>query len=410
MTSRQKFYGWYMVGAVHLLLALIFGAAYSFGAFFTNLQSNFETGRFATASIFSMTALIYYVVGVFSGAWSDRTSVRTVSSVGIVLLSLGFLTSSLCSSSLTLFLVAFCTLVGLGVGLVYVPVVTTIQRWFIAHRSSASGLALAGTGLGTLVGPMVAGLLMQHLSWQSTMQVYAGAIALLGLAAAASLRDRPEDLGQHPDGLSPIVAGSIKTAPLNRSVTLLEATRRAQFWWFFVAIFFGSIGLFLALIHINPYAQQQGLDVTQANLLIGLIGVGNIGGRLVLGRIGDRMGVQRFLMIVTLSLTALCGLWSMAHSFFALAVFALLFGMANGGCIALYPAVASIWFGTRNLGAILGALYIAVGIAAVAGGSVAGLLYDLYQSYTLPIVLAGASALLSAVGIALATRSASCTA
>ncbi|WP_273828114.1 MFS transporter [Pseudomonas sp. SBT1-2] len=406
MKNRQKFYGWYMVAAVHLLLALIFGAAYSFGAFFTSLQSNFDAGRFATASIFSLTALIYYVVGVFSGAWSDRTSVRTVSSIGIVLLSLGFLTSSLFSSSLTLFLVAFCILVGLGVGLVYVPAVATIQRWFIVQRSSASGLALAGTGLGTLVGPMVAGLLMQHLSWQSTMQIYAGAIALLGLTAAASLHDRPEDLGQHPDGIGPVVAGSMQAARLDRSVSLREAARQARFWWFFVAIFFGSVGLFLALIHINPYAQQQGLDVTQANLLIGLIGVGNIGGRLVLGRIGDRMGVQRFLIVLTLSLVVLCGLWSVADGFLALVAFALLFGAANGGCIALYPAVASIWFGTRNLGAILGALYIAVGIAAVAGGSVAGHLYDLYQSYTLSIVLAGASALLSAAGVILAARAA----
>ncbi|WP_220457391.1 hypothetical protein, partial [Serratia sp. ME43] len=28
------------------------------------------------------------------------------------------------------------------------------------------------------------------------------------------------------------------------SVTLREAAGRAQFWWFFIAIFFGSIGLF----------------------------------------------------------------------------------------------------------------------------------------------------------------------
>ncbi|WP_261276444.1 MFS transporter [Serratia entomophila] len=404
MKNTQQFRGWYMVGAVHILLALIFGAAYSFGAFFTALQTNFEAGRFSTASIFSLTALIYYLVGVFSGAWSDRTSVRTVTSAGILLLSLGFLASSLLPSSLTSFLVAFCVLVGLGVGLVYVPAISTIQRWFIIHRSSASGLALAGTGLGTLVGPVVAGLLMQHLSWQSTMQIYAGAIALLGLAAASCLRGQPEDVGQYPDGLRPVAAASEPARPLGNCVTLREATRRAQFWWFFAAIFFGSVGLFLALVHINPYAQQQGLNVTQANLLIGLIGVGNIGGRLFLGRIGDRMGAQRFLVVVTLSLVALCGLWSMAHGFTALIVFALLFGAANGGCIALYPAVASTWFGTRNLGAILGALYVAVGIAAVAGGSVAGLLYDLYQSYMLSILLAGVSALLSVAGIILAAR------
>lgn len=403
MNNSGLFRGWYIVGAVHILLALIFGAAYSFGAFFTSIQANFDAGRFSTASIFSFTALIYYVVGVFAGALSDRTSVRTVTAAGIILLALGFLASSLLSSSLTMFLGAFCLLVGLGVGLVYVPAVSTIQRWFVMHRSSASGIALAGTGLGTLVGPMVAGALMRDLSWQTTMQIYAVAIAIVGLAAAASLRGRPEELGLHPDGVATIATPGAAT--VQQGLNLSEAAKQSRFWWYFAAIFFGSIGLFLALIHINPYAQQQGLSVTQANLLIGLIGVGSILGRLVLGRLGDKLGPLRFLLLLTLCLAVLCGLWAFAHGFVALATFAVLFGAANGGCIALYPAVAASWFGTKNLGAILGGLYIAVGIAAVAGGSFAGLLFDLYESYTLSIMLAGGCALVSAVAVLLASRS-----
>ncbi|ROR02260.1 putative MFS family arabinose efflux permease [Delftia acidovorans] len=404
MDRGRLFRGWYIVGAVHVLLALIFGAAYSFGAFFASIQAQFGASSFSTASIFSLTALIYYAVGVFSGAWSDRTSVRTVTSAGIVLLSLGFVASSLLTSSLAAFLGAFCALVGLGVGLVYVPAVSTIQRWFVLRRSSASGIALAGTGLGTLLGPVVAGALMEHLPWQLTMQVYAAAIALAGLAAAAALRSRPEELGLHPDGIPPGSAKAAGQTGLGLDVGLGQAARQARFWWYFAAIFFGSIGLFLALIHINPLARQQGLPAAQANLLIGLIGVGNVLGRLVLGRLGDRMGPLRFLMVLTASLVLLCGLWSMAQGFTALAGFALAFGAVNGGCIALYPAVAATWFGTRSLGAILGALYVSVGIAAVAGGSLAGLLFDLSGSYTSSILLAGGSAVLSALAVRMAAR------
>lgn len=404
MDRGRLFRGWYIVGAVHVLLALIFGAAYSFGAFFFSIQAQFGASSFSTASIFSLTALIYYDVGVFSGAWSDRTSVRTVTSAGIVLLSLGFAASSLLTSSLAAFLGAFCALVGLGVGLVYVPAVSTIQRWFVLRRSSASGIALAGTGLGTLLGPVVAGALMEHLSWQLTMQVYAAAIALAGLAAAAALRSRPEELGLHPDGIPPGRAKAAGQTGHGLDVGLGQAARQARFWWYFAAIFFGSIGLFLALIHINPLARQQGLPAAQANLLIGLIGVGNVLGRLVLGRLGDRMGPLRFLLVLTASLALLCGLWSMAQGFTALAGFALAFGAVNGGCIALYPAVAATWFGTRSLGAILGALYVSVGIAAVAGGSLAGLLFDLSGSYTSSILLAGGSAVLSALAVRMAAR------
>ena len=60
MDRGRLFRGWYIVGAVHVLLALIFGAAYSFGAFFFSIQAQFGASSFSTASIFSLTALIYY--------------------------------------------------------------------------------------------------------------------------------------------------------------------------------------------------------------------------------------------------------------------------------------------------------------------------------------------------------------
>ncbi|WP_218570713.1 MFS transporter [Pseudomonas sp. H3(2019)] len=135
--KTKIFPGWYVVFAAHLLLALIFGGAYSFGAFFSHIQSNFDVGRFSVASVFSLTAFIYYAVGVFSGSLADRISTRVVVCVGIILLALGFFLSSLASGSLQLFLVCFCSLIGLGVGLVYVPTVTAVQRWFVKNRSKA---------------------------------------------------------------------------------------------------------------------------------------------------------------------------------------------------------------------------------------------------------------------------------
>jgi MFS family permease len=263
--------------------------------------------------------------------------------------------------------------------------------------------------LGTLLGPTIAGVLMRHLSWQATMQAYAAAIAGLGIIAAISLKGRPEDVGLHPDGVAPPPRLTFfESDQPALGMALREAAGLGRFWWYFAAILAGSVGLFLALIHINPYAQQQGLSVVQSNLLIGLIGVGNIVGRLVLGRIGDKVGSLRFLVLLTVGLAGLCCLWIAARGFAALATFAVLFGAANGGCIALYPAVAASWFGTRNLGAILGALYTAVGIAAVAGGSVAGFLFDTYENYTLSIMLAGVCAVLSAIALLLASRGEAC--
>ncbi|MFS2056438.1 hypothetical protein ACEN8K_47550, partial [Variovorax sp. CT11-76] len=55
-------------------------------------------------------------------------------------------------------------------------------------------------GLGTFVGPVTAGALQQHLSWQATMQLFALGILLLGGVAAWAIRARPQELGLLPDG------------------------------------------------------------------------------------------------------------------------------------------------------------------------------------------------------------------
>lgn len=397
------FRGWTMVGATHLLFALIFGAMYAFGAFFEAIQQSFQAGRFSVSAVFSGTAFVYYLLGLVSGALADRFSVRRIVGAGIALLALGLLLGSR-ATSLTMLMLLFCSFVGLGVGLVYIPAITVVQRWFVRQRSKASGLALAGTGLGTLVGPVLAGVLLQQMDWRSTLQCFALGVAVLGLGAAWLLVGQPEDVGQQPDGDALVRAPSPANAAA-QGVTRPQALRSARFWWYFVSIFLASIGLFVALVHITPQARALGVAPTQSALLIGLIGVGNVLGRLVLGGLGDRLGARRLLFWLTVALALLSLLWLSAGAFWSLALFALLFGAANGGCIALYPAVAADWFGTRHLGAILGALYVSVGIAALLGASAAGWVFDVTQSYTGPIMGGGVAALLAAGCLAMARRS-----
>ncbi|MFT4266571.1 MAG: MFS transporter [Xenophilus sp.] len=385
--------GWAMVAAVHVLCALIFGAMYSFGAFVEALQARFGAGRFSVSLVFSLTAFLYYLVGPAAGALADRFAPRRVVGAGIVLLALGFALGST-AGSLAALTAIYAVFVGLGVGLVYVPAVAVVQRWFVRQRSRASGLALAGTGLGTLVAPLLAGALLQALGWQAAMRWLALGIVVFGLMVAAVLVAQPADLGLGPDGEPAPAPGAAASAAAGLS--LAQAVGTARFWWLFASILLASVGLFVALVHIAPQARGLGLPAGQAPLLIGLVGVGNVAGRLVLGGLGDRLGPQRLLLALNVALAVLHLLWLAAGSVAALGAFALLFGLAQGGCIALYPTVTAELFGTRRLGAILGALYVSVGIAALFSASAAGWLFDRTHGYALPIALSGAAALLGA--------------
>ncbi|MCO8248880.1 MULTISPECIES: MFS transporter [Comamonas] len=395
----KLFRGWTIVAAAHGLLALAFGAAYSFGAFFKSIQTQFDAGRFSVGSLFAVTALLYYCVGAVAGPLADRMGLRRVTGAGVLLLATGFALASQTRSLAQLFAV-FGLFVGCGVGLIYVPALVAVQRWFIRLRSRASGLASAGTGVGTFVAPLFAGWLLEQQNWQIAMQWFALAILLLGLPAALSMVGQPSQLGLNCDG-DPHPAQAAAQA---QGMELPQALRSSSFWWLFLAILLASVSLFAALVHITPMAQGLEIDASSSQLLIALIGAGNVLGRPLLGGLGDRLGALRLLMGLSIFLALLHLLWWQSHGWAALAVFSLLFGAAHGGCIALFPVLAAHWFGTLRLGAILGILYISVGLAAVVGASASGWVFDQTGDYTLAIQVSAALALLAVAALALAAR------
>lgn len=395
----KLFRGWTIVAAAHGLLALAFGAAYSFGAFFKSIQTQFDAGRFSVGSLFAVTALLYYCVGAVAGPLADRMGLRRVTGAGVLLLATGFALASQTRSLAQLFAV-FGLFVGCGVGLIYVPALVAVQRWFIRLRSRASGLASAGTGVGTFVAPLFAGWLLEQQNWQIAMQWFALAILLLGLPAALSMVGQPSQLGLSCDG-DPHPA---KAAAQAQGMELSQAPRSSSFWWLFLAILLASVSLFAALVHIAPMAQGLDIDAASSQWLIALIGAGNVLGRPLLGGLGDRLGALRLLMGLSIFLALLHLLWWQAHGWAALAAFSLLFGAAHGGCIALFPVLAAQWFGTLRLGAILGILYISVGLAAVAGASASGWVFDQTGGYTQAIQVSAALALLAVAALALAAR------
>ena len=74
--------------------------------------------------------------------------------------------------------------VGLGIGCSYVPVVGAVQRWFERRRAMASGLAVSGIGVGTLLVPALAAVLIDYWGWRGAYLILAAGVALAGCAAA----------------------------------------------------------------------------------------------------------------------------------------------------------------------------------------------------------------------------------
>ncbi|WP_422000333.1 MFS transporter [Reyranella sp.] len=397
MTRRAVFAGWWVVAGAFLCMLTGYAVAYSFAAFFGALESEFGARRGEISLVFSISAFLYFLLGFPAGLIADRTGPRPVVVGGLLLIALGLVAAAQADTLWQVY-AGYGLGVGLGIGFSYVPSVAAVQRWFVRRRGTASGIAVAGIGVGTLVGAPVAHWLIAAIGWRHTYLVLAAVAVAGALLSGWLVRPGPERYGLTPDGDPPLPSGA-STMPAG--LGLGEAVRSGPFWSIYAGALLMSFGLFVPFVHLAPYASDVGLGEGFGVLLIVLLGVGSTVGRFLFASVTGWIGRRLSFALMYVGAAAMLVLWSQSTSAPALVAFALLFGAFYGGFVAIAPSLAADYFGGRALGSVIGALYSGVAFGALLGSPVAGYAYDFFQSYT-GAILAGAALCLVSFAITLA--------
>ncbi len=390
-SPTKIFYGWWVVAGAFAVMFMGFGAAYTFGSFFHSLHDEFGATRREVSLVFSLTAFLYFSLGAISGPFADRIGPRRLIAVGGVLVGAGLLFAAMTQRLWQVYF-TYSLGIGLGVGIIYVPSVSAVQHWFVQQRGFASGLAVAGIGLGTLMMPPIATQLVSAFGWRWAYVVLGIAALAIMIPAALLIEQDPTARGLTPDGGPPSADGSVASVP---GATLREALQSATFWWLYFALVMTSLGLFIPFVHLVPYATDHGISAFTASLILGMIGAGSTVGRLALGSMADRLGRRQSLIGAFLLMACMLVWWLMSTSVWALLIFAVLFGIGYGGVVALVPALTTDYFGVRQTGAIIGFLYTAASIGSLLGPTLAGVAFDLHHHYTLPILLSAGANLIA---------------
>lgn len=363
---KEAPYAWVVVWATFFALAVIFGVSYSFAAFFESFAGEFHAQRADVSWVFGLSGGVYFVFGAFGGMLADRFGPRAVTCTGMLLIAGGLLLCSFAGSMATVTL-AYGVGVGLGIALVYTPSIGCVQPWFTQRRGLAAGLASAGIGAGTVAVPLIAAFAIDALQWRGAMRAVAAGVVVLGLCATLLLRRAPvaatTGLGR-PAGLS-----------------LGEALRDRRFWWLYFSVVLAAPGMFVPFAHVSASARDLGLSDARAVGLVGLIGIGSLVGRFVIGALADRIGrtLTLLLMLVSAGLSYLA--WLAAGDYPVLVFFALWFGLSYGGIVSLLPAICMDLFGARAVAGIIGTLYSGAALGNLFGPVLAGAVFDQVGSY-----------------------------
>lgn len=403
-THRGIFHGWYVVAAAFTLMTVAFGCAYSFTTFFDSLQTEFGATRAETSLIFSIATAAFFGLGIISGPLTDTAGPRLVTLFGIVVVAAGLALAAFSGELWQVFL-AIGVGLGVGVGFVYVPAIASVQPWFDKRRGLASGIAVTGIGVGTLVVPPIAAWMIEWGGWRATYIALAAGTLVLGVLAALVMENRPDRRGLRPDTNRPLPPRS-SALPAGPPLAMVDLTPRQAaltrpFWYMYLAAFLLSVGLFIPYVHIVPAVQDMGFDKDLGVRVLQAIAIGSIAGRFLVGFVADLVG-RRMGYAIAYFATALSFLvWLLSSEPWQLYVFAVMFGTGYGAFVALSPAMAADYFGGRRISSILGLLYSSVTFAVLLGPPLAGLSYDVLGNYQLPLIGAAIASGLGAILIVL---------
>lgn len=383
------FWGWYVVMGAFIILAINYGARYSFGVFVKPMAEEYHWSRSVISAGMSTMILAYGIGGIFAGRLADRIAPRWIITAGAGLMAAGLFLASLIREPWQFYL-TYGVFGGLGAACMGVVVCnSSVGKWFIRKRGLAIGIASIGVGAGTMATVPLAGYVVKVYGWQLGFVAIGVFVLLIGVGLSQWLmgKTKPEDYGLSPDG-GKTEEGSQSSPPV--SFTLYPARSSvktvlwdSQFWTMVICYSLAVMAEMSAMVHQVAYAMDRQIDKVVAASSLGIIGLASIFGRFFFGWLCDRisdakyaaalgfllMAVGMFLLLKTATVTLLF-------------IYALLFGFGYGSMTALMPFLLADRFGRHILGASYGMqVFFVMAIGGTSGPVIAGYIYDLTGSY-----------------------------
>jgi len=373
----RVFYGWVILAASIAVLTVGVGITFSLAVFLKPLEDEFGWSRSLISGIALVNWLIFGVCAFAWGTLSDRIGTRRVVALGAGLLGAAMLLSSQVRAAWQLY-AAFGVLGAAGSGAFYVPLSATATRWFAARRGLALGLVNAGLGLGIMLVPPLARVLITAFGWRTTFAVFGLLVWGVALVAVRRIYDRPADLGLVEYGGLAAVPGR---AAAGASFPPGQALRHPAFWLIALIHFACCAAHSGPIFHMVAHAMDLGVGKLAAAGMLGLSGATSIAGRIGSGLLADRFGAKPALVgMLGLQAATLSG-YLAAQTEVPLFAVALAFGVSYGGAMPLYGLVVREYFGERVMGTAFGGIFFVSAIGMGLGAYAGGWLYDGLGSY-----------------------------
>lgn len=311
-------------------------------------------------------------------------------------LGLNVLNVAFASRLYMIYLWAFLT--GVSASFIYLPGLTTVQRWYPEKRGLVSGIVNLMFGLSGAIMSPVFSQLLKSMGYVSMNLLVSIIVLLIGIIAA-QFTDAPKDIPCLPGSVS--MKGVNPQTKAGESLTVQASLRTKGFWFLWLTwAFQGAAGIAMVTLS-TAFGLFQGFPMESAVIILTVFNITNGGSRIVMGYCSDFMGRNSAMSITFLA--AGCAYFALPHvrTLMASALLAAIIGFAFGTLFAVSAPLATDCFGLEHFGAIFGMVFTAYGfVSGLLGPSLSGYLLDLtHGNFTLVFTYLGVFCVLSGIFI-----------
>ncbi|MCY4365603.1 MAG: MFS transporter [Chloroflexi bacterium] len=397
---KPIFYGWYIVATCIFVAFVTNGARNSFGIFVLPMSEEFEWSRGTISFAAALGFLVNGLTQPFMGRLLDRFGGRRVIVVSLAIFGVATIALSLTFHYLYLiFLFGIVSSIALS-GMSLNNTGTLLSRWFRRRRATVVGLNASGLSAGGLILVPLGMYLLQSTNWRVTWIAFGVAILVLSVPLAFFfLKDDPKDLSLRPDGDDDPLDSPTSSAA-QRMAGMLDTDRWAQsfrsmpIWQMTIAYFACGYTTAVLSVHFVPFADSLGVGPQTAAFIFALMMGLNVVGSIGAGILSDKFSRKNMLALVyfvrgTAYMLMLASVEIFGLGTPALLIFAVVAGISWIATAPLTTALIADVYGVRALGTISGVAFLVHAVGSGISIWLAGELFDLTGSYTIPFLIAG---------------------
>jgi MFS family permease len=388
---------WWLVIAGCITHAVNTGFCYfGMSAFFPSFEREFGWSRTAISGAFSLARVESGMLGPIEGYIVERVGAQRIMYIGIVVCVLGFFSLSFVDTLPMLYAAIVCGIV-LGSSLGYlVPISVLIAKAFREKRSLAFGIFRTGPGISGALVPVVGSMIVAW-GWRTAAMTSAGILLAVGIPLAWFINFifRQHESAQLTAREYATHDGSTARHGNDPQYTLKEALRTKLFWLFSTAMAFRHLVTEGVSVHFVILLVDRGWSTEAASGLLGVSAMIGAPARLLMGWLGDILDKRRLAMALLAALSISVFLMGWSAQAFLFTTFMAIYSLAYGGLAALQEPIRADYFGTKAFATIQGVSRSVTTAGTFIGPILAGLFYDLTQSYMVAFAIFAVMSLVS---------------